>query len=256
MKKYIFLAFISTLLFACSPSKNKERNASDSTFSTLLENEKTTSVSKTNEKQLNIEEYFKIIPEKYLPIPLNRRNAVLNAKNPEFCVTLKHEDEENACWHCNISDKENGFISVTENGADWGSVYDIAYWTLSDGRRWLAVSNELYNFEIDKDEYFVHFLQYHSTEDKWEELPNPIPKLTLKEIVPQNLIKKWDLSPEYAPNFSYELPQKGKNILLHWYVATEFPKKDILFEEQKQIPNTIELVWEDGKFRVGSKYYR
>lgn len=253
MKKYIFFALISTFLFACSSSTNEEKGAADST---LLENGNTHFVSTNSKKELNIEEYFKIIPEKYLPIPLNRRNAVLNAKNPEYCVTIKDEKNEKRCWYCNVSDNQNAFINIVATGPDWSSMYEMAYWTLPNGDKHLALSYNNYIFETNKNKYFIAFLKYYPLKDKWEELPNPIPKLTVKDIVPQNMIQKWSLSPSHTPNFNYELPQKGKTILLHWYVTTEFPQKNIPYEEQKQIPNTVELIWEDGTFSVGKKYYQ
>ncbi|MFN0204402.1 MAG: hypothetical protein ACKVTZ_22985, partial [Bacteroidia bacterium] len=213
LRNYSLLFCIGLGLFAHCGSSNSQD--SDSVKTSITESIPSQNKAGENPETQpeKISDYFQEVPEFYLPIPFNRRLAVLNAASAEQSVTIKVSPQKVMRYYRGELDDINAYLKIysVNDGLD----YQMTYWNQSDGNRLIALAK---GGGYEEGEVADAIFFFRRNQGKWEEVKSLVPTIKLSDFLPAAFLQKYQLDANQKADFYYVLPQKGKDINIHFNV--------------------------------------
>ena len=196
-------------------------------------------------------------------ISLIKNNKIFKLDNQIYLAKSDIPDNKKNEFHSEFKITEffpkSGFLSFDENYiyADGGYHYDICYWNKSNGDKLIAVRS----FEFATESYdTLEFYLFNNDKTSKININDVLPKLSFDDLLKVDSLtrdgnNKNELQEifKFISELEFELPKKGKNIIVQSYYKDydlNDSQQKTLQKFRKYFKKDIILSWNDGQFEL------
>lgn len=194
----------------------------------------------------NIIDFFLTLPEEAFNIPKKERQEIVSYSKDNRGhqdMRLDSQTKGKSFW----ADIKNGYLYFDDYLNEL--TYQICYWNLSNGHKLIAVYSEHTGAITTIDKF--DFYRYDGKNFHKQKFEDIIPDV-YGDFFKGDFSKTAEQMEKdgVRAGYLYELPQKGKNIIVKW--GFEHSQ-----EEYKKYAkgDRMELIWNDGTFKKGKIYW-